>query len=73
MLGQTCFAASGKQWTILYLFERVYYQKKIFFFKAVDDVLQGFFRVGEKGAVVSKQQLSDEFLNGSCVLGDAEG
>ena len=32
--------------------------------EAVDDVLQGFLRVGEKGAVVSKQQLSDEFLGG---------
>ena len=30
--------------------------------EAVDDVLQGFLRVGEKGAVVSKQRLSDEFL-----------
>ena len=32
--------------------------------EAVDDVLYGFLRVGEKGAVVSKQQLSDEFLDG---------
>ena len=34
--------------------------------EAVDNVLQhmGFLRVGEKGAVVSKQQLSDEFLDG---------
>ena len=34
--------------------------------EAVDDVLWGFLRVGEKGAVVCKQQLSDEFLNGFC-------
>ena len=27
-------------------------------------MLQGFLRVGEKGAVVSKQRLSDEFLDG---------
>ena len=32
--------------------------------EAIDDVLQGFLRVGENGAVVSKQQLSDEFLDG---------
>ena len=32
--------------------------------EAVDAVLSGFLRVGEKGAVVSKQQLSDEFLDG---------
>ena len=32
--------------------------------KTVDDVLYGFLRLGEKSAVVSKQQLSDEFLNG---------
>ena len=32
----------------------------------VGDVLQSFLRVGEKGAVVSKQQLSDEFLDGFC-------
>ena len=32
--------------------------------EAVDDVLLGFLRVCEKSAVVSKQQLSDEFLNG---------
>ena len=32
--------------------------------EAVDDVLYGFLRVEEKGAVVSKQQLSDEFLDG---------
>ena len=32
--------------------------------EAVDDVLLGFLRVGKKGAVVSTQQLSDEFLNG---------
>ena len=32
--------------------------------EAFDDVLWGFLRVGEKGAVVSKQQLSDEFLDG---------
>ena len=32
----------------------------VFFIReAVDNVLQGFLRVGEKGAVVSKQQLSD--------------
>ena len=30
--------------------------------EAVDDVL----RVGEKGTVVSKQQLSDEFIDGFC-------
>ena len=30
--------------------------------EAIDDVLQGFLRVGENGAVVSKQELSDEFL-----------
>ena len=29
----------------------------------VDDVLRGFLCVGEKGTVISKQQLSDEFLN----------
>ena len=32
--------------------------------EAVDDVLYGSLRVDEKGAVVSKQQLSDEFLDG---------
>ena len=32
--------------------------------EAVDDVLLGFLRVCEKSAVVSKQQLSDEFLSG---------
>ena len=32
--------------------------------EAVDDVLSGLLRVDEKGAVVSKQQLSDEFLDG---------
>ena len=32
--------------------------------EAVDDVLFGFRRAGEKGAVVSKQELSDEFLDG---------
>ena len=32
--------------------------------EVVDDVLKGFLRVGEKGTVVSKQQLSDEFLAG---------
>ena len=33
--------------------------------EAVDDMLYSFLRVGEKGAVVSKQQLSgDEFLDG---------
>ena len=31
--------------------------------EAVDDVLKGFLRVGEKGPVVSKQQLSGEFLD----------
>ena len=31
--------------------------------EAVDDVLYGFLRVGEKGLVVSKQQLSDEFFD----------
>ena len=30
---------------------------------AVDDVLYGFFCVGEKSAVISKQQPSDEFLS----------
>ena len=30
--------------------------------EAVDDVLQGFLRVGEKGAVVSKQKLSNESI-----------
>ena len=34
--------------------------------EAVDDVLWGFFRVCEKGAVVSKQQLCDELLEGFC-------
>ena len=34
------------------------------FTEAVDDLKYGFQRVGEKGAVVSKQQLSDEFLGG---------
>ena len=32
--------------------------------KVVDSVLWGFLHVDEKGIVVSKQQLSDEFLNG---------
>ena len=32
--------------------------------EAVDDVLLGFLRVCEKSAVVSKQQLSDVFLDG---------
>ena len=32
--------------------------------EAVDDVLYGFLSVGEKGTVVSKQQPSDEFLEG---------
>ena len=32
--------------------------------EAVDDVLYGYLCVGEKGAVISKQELSDEFLNG---------
>ena len=32
--------------------------------EAVDDALSGFLRVGEKSAVVSKQQLSEEFLGG---------
>ena len=32
--------------------------------EAVEDVLSGFLHVGEKGAVISKQQLSDEFLDG---------
>ena len=32
--------------------------------EVVDDVLKGLLRVGEKAAVVSKQQLSDEFLDG---------
>ena len=32
--------------------------------EAVDDLLQGLLRVGEKGAVVSKQRLSDETLDG---------
>ena len=32
--------------------------------EAVDDVLWGFLHVGEKVAVVSKQQLSVEFLDG---------
>ena len=42
--------------------------------EAVSDVLDGFLRAGEKGAIVSKQQLSDEFLDGvSCVRGDADG
>ena len=31
--------------------------------EVVDDVLWDFLCVGEKGAVISKQQLSDEFLN----------
>ena len=30
------------------------------------DVLYDFLRVGEKGEVISKQQLSDEFLDGFC-------
>ena len=30
----------------------------------VDDVLYGFLRVGEKGAIVSKQQLNGEFFDG---------
>ena len=38
--------------------------------EAVDNVLQGFLRVGEKGTVVSKQQLSDEFLDGFHVWED---
>ena len=32
--------------------------------EVVDNVLWGFLCVGQKGAVVSKQQLSDEFLDG---------
>ena len=32
--------------------------------EAVDDVLQGFLRVGETCAVVTKQQPSDELLGG---------
>ena len=32
--------------------------------ETVDDVLYSFFREGEKAAVVSKQQISDEFFNG---------
>ena len=32
--------------------------------EAVDDVLLGFLGVDEKGTVISKQQLSDEFLDG---------
>ena len=32
--------------------------------EAVDDVLQGLLCVDEKGAVVSRQRLSDEFLDG---------
>ena len=32
--------------------------------EAVDDVLSGFLQVGKKGAVVSKQQFSDKFLEG---------
>ena len=32
--------------------------------EAVDDVLLGFFRLGKTGAVVSKQQFSDKFLDG---------
>ena len=35
--------------------------------EVVDDVLWGFLCVGEKGTVVSKEQLSDEFLDGFCV------
>ena len=31
--------------------------------EVVDDVLWDFLCVGEKGAVISKQQLSDEFLD----------
>ena len=31
---------------------------------AVGDLLYGFLRVGEKGAVISKQQLSNESLDG---------
>ena len=34
--------------------------------EVVDSVLQGFLCVDENGTVVSKQQLSDEFLNGFC-------
>ena len=34
----------------------------------VDNVLQGFLCVDEKGAVVSEQQLCDEFLNQSMVF-----
>ena len=32
--------------------------------RKVEDVLKGSLHVGEKSAAVSKQQLSDEFLNG---------
>ena len=32
--------------------------------KTVDDVLYGFLRLGEKSAVVSKQQLNDAFRDG---------
>ena len=34
--------------------------------KAADNVLYGFLCVGKKGTVISKQQLSDEFLIGFC-------
>ena len=34
---------------------------------AINDVLYGLLCVGEKGAVVSKQKLTDKFHNGFCV------
>ena len=38
-----------------------------FNFREAVDVLWGFLNVGKKGSVISKQQLSEEFLNGFCV------
>ena len=35
--------------------------------EAVDNVLWSCLCVGEKGAVISKHQLGDEFLSGYCV------
>ena len=43
--------------------------------EAVDNVPESFLRVGKKSAVLSKQQLGDEFLRSqwfSCVQEDAE-
>ena len=60
------YATHGGGWYNSSLFFRMMVKPKILaaLEKAVNEVLCSFLRVGEKGAVVSKQQLSDEFLNG---------